>query len=125
MTEKEYLIEKVNEIGMQFTDLAIRYAYDSETNFHIIEVVPGAIKQNMDFAQWEALLYQEFYALYHEDLLITEPSVLTKSIDTIIYKYRTEEIPHEEIIAIEPNLPLSIKKFDVLEPDTTDYSLAA
>lgn len=98
MTAKEYLIEKVKEIGMQFTDLAIRYAYDSETNFHIIEVDPGAIKQNMDFAQWETLLYQEFYALYHEDLLITEPSVLTKSIDTIIYKYRTEEIPHKEII---------------------------
>ena len=98
MTAKEYLIKKVNEIGMQFTDLAIRYAYDSETNFHIIEVDPGAIKQNMDFAQWETLLYQEFYALYHEDLLITEPSVLTKSIDTIIYKYHTEEISHKEII---------------------------
>lgn len=52
----------------------------------------------MDFAKMEALLYQEFYTLYHEDLLITEPSVLTKSIDTIIYKYRTEEISHKEII---------------------------
>ena len=43
MTAKEYLIEKVNEIGMQFTDLAIRYAYDSETNFHIIEIDNTAI----------------------------------------------------------------------------------
>ena len=92
MTAKEYLIEKVKEIGMQFTDLAIRYAYDSETNFHIIEIDNSAIRRNMDFAKMEALLYQEFYTLYHEDLLITEPSILTKSIDTIIYKYRTEEI---------------------------------
>lgn len=87
MTAKEYLIEKVKEIGIQFTDLAISYAYDSETNFHIIEVDTGAIRRNRDFAKMEALLYQEFYDLYHEDILITEPSVLTKSIDTIIYKY--------------------------------------
>lgn len=98
MTAKEYLIEKVNEIGMRFTDLAIRYAYDSETNFHIIEVDNGAIRWNVDFAKLESLLYQEFYALYHEDILITEPSILTKSIDTIIYKYLPEEISHKEIL---------------------------
>ena len=98
MTAKEYLIEKVKEIGMQFTDLAIRYAYDSETNFHIIEVDNGAIRWNVDFAKLESLLYQEFYALYHEDILITEPSILTKSIDTIIYKYFPEEISHKEIL---------------------------
>lgn len=56
MTAKEYLIEKVKEIGIQFTDLAIRYAYDSETNFHIIEIDNTAIRRNINFAKMESLL---------------------------------------------------------------------
>ena len=84
MTGKDYIIELINKWANLFENIGLRYAYDTKTRFHIIEVTPELIRRgNNDFIKEECEVNQEFSCLFpDEDLLITEPNILTESIPT-------------------------------------------
>lgn len=52
-----------------------RYAYDIQTNFHIVEVSPESIRRgNEEYMEMEYNLCNEFYEKFpEEDLLVSEP----------------------------------------------------
>ncbi len=78
METTEFIIDSLKNIHAQIKGIMIRYAYDKETNFHIVEVSPESIRRgNMDYIMLESQLIDEFFEKFpEEDLLISEENEL-------------------------------------------------
>lgn len=76
MKETDFLINALNEWCKQFEGIHVRYAYDSATEYHIVEVDPESIRRgNMEYKEAELTLWTQFMNTFPEaDLLISEPS---------------------------------------------------
>ena len=74
--EKDFLIKRLNEWCQQFDGIHIRYAYDENTEYHIVEVEPESIRRgNKQYKEAELALWLAFMEKFPEsDLLICEPS---------------------------------------------------
>ena len=76
MKETEFIIKTLKEWCNQFEGIHIRYAYDSNTEYHIVEVDPESIRRgNSSYKQAELALWTDFMREFPDsDLLICEPS---------------------------------------------------
>ena len=76
MKETDFLINALNEWCKQFEGIHVRYAYDSATEYHIVEVDPESIRRgNKEYKEAEMALWTSFMEAFPEaDLLISEPS---------------------------------------------------
>lgn len=76
MSAKDYIIKELREISEKINGISLRYAFDSTTNFHIIEVSPEYIRRGSeDYMELESAMWTQFYTLFPcEDILITEES---------------------------------------------------
>lgn len=76
MKETDFLINALNEWCKQFEGIHVRYAYDTATEYHIVEVDPESIRRgNMEYKEAEMILWTSFMEAFPEaDLLISEPS---------------------------------------------------
>ncbi len=76
MKETDFLINVLNEWCKKFEGIHVRYAYDSVTEYHIVEVDPESIRRgNKEYKEAEMALWTSFMEAYPEaDLLISEPS---------------------------------------------------
>ncbi|MCL3851450.1 hypothetical protein M1P97_09145 [Parabacteroides sp. GYB001] len=74
MKAKDFIIESLVKISDKIFGISLRYAYDVNTDFHIIEVSPENIRRkNDEYMEMEALLWKEFYDKYpNEDILISD-----------------------------------------------------
>lgn len=76
MNSQNFIIEKIEEIMSKPIKLKmIRYGYDAETEFHIIEISPKYIRfKNKEYIEWEKQLWTDFSKHFpYEDMIITEP----------------------------------------------------
>lgn len=77
---KDFLIENLNRISVLFPEINIRYEYRSNTNSHIIEVIPLSVfKNNDNYIMAEINLEESFEEQFpNEDLVfISEDSLTT------------------------------------------------
>lgn len=76
MKEEVFLINALMEWCKRFEGIHVRYAYDSISEYHIVEVDPESIRRgNDEYKEAELALWTAFMEAYPEaDLLISEPS---------------------------------------------------
>lgn len=72
---QDFVIETIQSIASKIPGISIRYAYDIQTNFHIVEVSPESIRRGREeYMEMEYLLWKEFQEKFpEEDLLVSEP----------------------------------------------------
>ncbi len=76
MKETDYIIETLKDWCNQFEGIHVRYAYDANTEYHIVEVDPESIRRgNSSYKQAELDFWAAFMNEFPDsDLLICEPS---------------------------------------------------
>ena len=76
MTPSDYIKHQLELWNTEFVGIHIRYAYDVEANFHMVEIDPEAIRRgNADYKKQELDFWMRFMSEYpEENLLISEPS---------------------------------------------------
>lgn len=76
MNAIQFLINRLENWCRNFSGIHIRYSYDAQTEYHIVEVDPETIRRGSDeYKREELALWMDFMEQYPEyDLLITEPS---------------------------------------------------
>ena len=76
MTSKEYLIKNLIKWKSLFKGIQIKYAYDKNTDYHIIEISPEEIRRGSEeYAVEEMNLWESFFEKFsNEDILISSPS---------------------------------------------------
>lgn len=58
---QDFVIETIQSIASKIPGISIRYAYDIQTNFHIVEVSPESIRRGSEeYMEMEYLLWKEF-----------------------------------------------------------------
>ncbi|MDU0981191.1 MAG: hypothetical protein E7A68_19450 [Phocaeicola vulgatus] len=70
----DFIIERLKKLDNMFKGISIKYAFDSMTDFHIIEISPENIRRRDDeYIRWELDMWNDFFAMFpDEDLLISE-----------------------------------------------------
>lgn len=76
-TSSRFIIDTIKSWENKFPGIHVKYAFEEDTCFHVIEVRPEEIHEGSeDFANEEALLWESFFEKFpDEDILITAPSV--------------------------------------------------
>lgn len=87
MNAKDFIIESLVKISDKIFGIRLRYAYDVNTDFHIIEVSPEQIRRgNDEYVEMEADLWKEFYDKYpNEDILISDIDE-TNNMDNVLWE---------------------------------------
>ena len=58
---QDFVIETIQSIASKIPGISIRYAYDIQTNFHIVEVSPESIRRGREeYMEMEYLLWKNF-----------------------------------------------------------------
>jgi|GEM_PF-1345085 hypothetical protein len=84
--EIEFIKNNIKEWCKRFEGIHIKYAYEKESEFHIIEVAPESIRRgNKKYEKAETQLWDDFMASFPDsDLLISEPC-RTNNMENIIF----------------------------------------
>ncbi len=139
MKEKDYIINQIKEWAKRFKGIKLRYAFDTKTNFHVVEVLPEKIRRgDEEFVEQEFLLDESFAKIFpNADLLITEPNSLTESISTVFETENNDVKPTEFTVCIkitdfgeEPSYNITLPNFRKesayrINIEKPNYSLAA
>lgn len=98
MSIQDFIKNKIEELFDSFEELEIRYAFDDKTNFHVIEIESdSSLWKELSFITAEDKLYQAFCQQFPEDdLLITAPDALTKTLPTTYIRKRNSIIRDSE-----------------------------
>jgi predicted PolB exonuclease-like 3'-5' exonuclease len=74
MGAKEFILKSIKSIVKEIPGISIRYAFEKNTNFHIVEVEPEDIRRgDNQYMEMESRLWDDFFSNYpNEDLLISE-----------------------------------------------------
>lgn len=91
MTSSQYIKNQLELWDQKFEGIHIRYAFDVETNFHMVEIDPEKIRRgNAEYKQQELDFWMNFLKLYpEENLLISEPSDIN-DMSNVIYSNMTD-----------------------------------
>jgi hypothetical protein len=86
MTPSQYIKNQLKLWDQKFEGIHIRYAFDVEANFHMVEIDPEKIRRgNAEYKQQELDFWMNFMKLYpEENLLISEPSDIN-DMSNVIY----------------------------------------
>lgn len=90
MNATKYIISSLDRLSGLISGIKIKYAYDTISDFHIIEISPESIRRgNDEYMEWEGHMWKDFYDLYpDEDLLISEPDE-TNNMTNILFETGT------------------------------------
>mgnify|MGYP003157219040 CR=1 FL=1 len=82
---KDFIIERLKKLSNMFKGISIKYAFDSITEFHIIEISPENIRRRDDeYIRWESDMWNDFFAMFpDEDLLISSNDMHNVLFDNI------------------------------------------
>ncbi len=121
---REYIGKQISRMEKDFNGIEIRYAYDENTDFHVIEVLPESVRRgNMKFVDFEYNMILEFEEMFpDEEFVITEPCVLTQNIPTIYSTKKAKEVVQCQV-APKVNFFFNIEPH--LEYSNSNYSLAS
>ena len=91
MTPSQYIKNQLELWNQKFEGIHIRYAFDVEANFHMVEIDPEKIRRgNAEYKQQELDFWMNFLKLYpEENLLISEPSDIN-DMSNVIYSNMTD-----------------------------------
>lgn len=119
MNAIDFIIHSLKNISKNILGISLKYAYDSSTNFHIVEVSPESIRRGDDcYMEMEYKLWKEFFELYpNEDLVIGEVDE-SNDMDNLLYESTTTKNKYIRF------------KYDTIEAnnsfsDFSEYQLAA
>lgn len=74
MKSTEYIICVLKCWEKEFPDIIVKYAFETDTKYHIITIQPHELYNNIDYIQAENILWTEFSKKYeNENILISEP----------------------------------------------------
>lgn len=75
-TSKEYIVKTLKSWEKKFPGIHLKYAFEKDTCFHVIEVEPEDIHEGSDeYAKEETELWETFFDMFpDEEILITSPS---------------------------------------------------
>ena len=136
MTPSQYIKNQLESWNKQFEGIHIRYAFDVEANFHMVEIDPEKIRRgNTEYKQQELDFWINFLKLYpEENLLISEPSNIN-DMSNVIYSNMADvyRCKYDVITAYKDVLRYTFKPTvgsGVVRSDTTSsagkiYTLAA
>lgn len=84
---QDFVIETIQSIASKIPGIRIRYAYDIQTNFHIVEVSPESIRRGSEeYMEMEYNLCNEFQEKFpEEDLLVSEPDKIN-NMENLIFE---------------------------------------
>lgn len=101
MTSKEFIISSLKALSDKINSINIRYAYDANSKFHIVEISPENIRRgDAEYMEWEGNVWDDFYKLYpNEDILISEPDE-TNDMSNVLFQTSSEQ----EIIRYGSNI---------------------
>ena len=122
MTPSQYIKNQLELWDTKFEGIHIRYAFDVEANFHMVEIDPENIRRgNAEYKQQELDFWMNFMKLYpEENLLISEPSdindmsneIYSNMTDVHRYCYDVKSmfsdfawcihIPRKRLVTLEP-----------------------
>lgn len=87
MNATDFILSRLDLISKNIPNVGLRYAYDTITDFHIIEVYPESIRRGNDvFIEMEYNLLKDFHSMFQdEDLLISEVDD-TNDMSNLIYE---------------------------------------
>lgn len=72
---QEFIKNVLKEWESIFEGIKLKYAYDEDSEFHIIEVEPESIRRgNKDYMAKELQLFFDFTDAFDENILICNPS---------------------------------------------------
>lgn len=127
MNATDFILSSLEMISKAVPAAGIRYAYDTTTNFHIIEVYPESIRRgDEEYMEMECNLWKDFHDFYpQEDILISEVDD-TNDMSNLIYDkkpYRPNGFCFDERISY--NDWSEVFSCDDTPYYSDDYSLAA
>lgn len=75
MKVSQYITNQLELWNKQFNGIHIKYVFDAETNFHIVEISPEKIRRgNAEYKRQELDFWTNFMKIYpEENLLISDP----------------------------------------------------
>nr|DAM74700.1 MAG TPA: hypothetical protein [Caudoviricetes sp.] len=84
---QDFVIETIQSIASKIPGISIRYAYDIQTNFHIVEVSPESIRRGSEeYMEMEYNLCNEFQEKFpEEDLLVSDPDKIN-NMENLIFE---------------------------------------
>ena len=85
---QEFIKNVLKEWGSIFEGIKLRYAYDEDVQYHIIEVGPESIRrEDEDYMAKELQLYMNFADVFEgENILICNPSD-ANNMSNILFNY--------------------------------------
>lgn len=119
MNATDFILSSLDLIAKHIPSIGLRYAYDSVTSFHIIEVFPESVRRGCDeYADMERDLWIDFHKQYpEEDLLISEVDK-TNDMSNLIY----EKNPCPEYVYLcNPSMDFVVKSEHVNLDDYDEY----
>jgi len=79
---KDFIIERLKKLSNMFKGISIKYAFDSITEFHIIEISPENIRRRDDeYIRWESDMWNDFFAMFPDEVPIVDSGNLLYCID--------------------------------------------
>ena len=88
MNASDFILSRLDLVAKRIPSVGLRYAYDSVTSFHIIEVYPESVRRGCDeYTEMEYDLWIDFHKQYpEEDLLISEVDS-TNDMSRLLYEH--------------------------------------
>lgn len=121
MSAIDFILSSLEMMSKAIPAAGLRYAYDSHTDFHIIEVYPESVRRgNEEYMEMECNLWKNFHDLYpQEDILISEVDD-TNDMSNLIYEHIPGPIINEAYIW---NAPISDNFIISGNIDSTDCDI--
>ncbi|HHU47562.1 MAG TPA: hypothetical protein P5134_06990 [Bacteroidales bacterium] len=93
MKSQKYIKEWLDTLCKSFTNIHVQYAFDKNTNFHLVHVLPESYNNNEEYAAMVLDFEANFFKKYPtEDIIISEPDI-DDDMSNILYEKRCESIP--------------------------------
>ena len=96
----EFIKAELEVICKLFTGISVKYAYEHESAYHIIEIEPmDKLEEDSEFVKWGLEFTERFESMFeNENLLISEESCLNNMAD-VIYESNSNHI--SDVVNVE------------------------
>lgn len=99
MNATNFILSRLEMIVKAVPSAGVRYAYDSHTDFHIVEVYPECVRRGDDgYVGMECDLWKDFHDRYpNADILISELDD-TNDMSNLIYEHIPSSVIKESYV---------------------------
>lgn len=81
------ILSSIQSIASKIPGIRIRYAYDIQTNFHIVEVSPESIRRGSEeYMEMEYNLCNEFQEKFPEEDLLVSDTDKINNMENLIFE---------------------------------------